>query len=184
MENNLTNQKCTLLVNLVVLFWGKKKLASMGSFNSAMNRKGNNKAKTNFTQSSTIKWVREKGANMMRPQHRTVFFRPTNQSTDLFQTNLCFGPMDQLTEWPTDRPTDRVDQPTDGPTNQPMDQCTGKHYLSKRCKDASNNDVWRLLSILANCWPTDGPTDGRTDTASYRDARTHLIMMFGDYCRF
>ena len=26
---------------------------------------------------------------------------------------------------------------------------------------------------------TDGPTDGWTDTASYRDARTHLKMMRG-----
>ena len=31
---------------------------------------------------------------------------------------------------------------------------------------------------------TDGRTDGRTDGASYRDARTLLIMMFGDFCRF
>ena len=26
---------------------------------------------------------------------------------------------------------------------------------------------------------TDGPTDGRTDTPSYRDARTHLKMVWG-----
>ena len=26
--------------------------------------------------------------------------------------------------------------------------------------------------------PTDGPADGRTDTCSYRDARTHLEIVF------
>ena len=52
--------------------------------------------------------------------------------------------------------------------------------LLKRCEDASKNDDGWLVSGLDE-WVTDRPTNRRTDTPSYRDARTHLKMMMGGW---
>ena len=37
-------------------------------------------------------------------------------------------------------------------------------------------EIGVFFIISTRLWPTDGPTDQRTDTPSYRDARTHLKM--------
>ena len=89
------------------------------------------------------------------------------------------------------------DQWTDGPTNQWMDMPSprdAKTHLKTRAKNLKRTKQGRIHDI--RCIPilhyaifsdfyksvtdrrpnrlTDGPTDRRTDTPSYRDARTHL----------
>ena len=42
----------------------------------------------------------------------------------------------------------------------------------------------RVYTLFDSCSPTDRPTDGRMDKASYRDARTHLTSKGAVYTAF
>ena len=132
----------------------------MGSFNSAVNRKENNK--------KIIQGISHRYVLSIEPFLRTdqPKYGPVSDQL-MFWTD---GPTDRMTDRPTDRPsgpTNRwTNQPTDGPTNQPMDQCTGKHYLSQRCKDASEKIEGggkKRPAMRPQLQSDQQPTNGRTD---------------------
>ena len=51
-------------------------------------------------------------------------------------------------------------------------------FLVQHCLNHLESIKGHFSSILTKASRTNGRTNGRTDKASYRDARTHLIIMF------